>query len=277
LFSRFNAIASPYILLQFVFGSPFTTDEHTIDITMDGIADFHVPSWMVQSCSRVSSYLEWRTNEEITLLWTNWDPNPSIWISPPCFFRTVQTSFFRNSTLMICYQLLSFADVVWEAETLSVGVKSGNYSFSASRIALNGLCLVLSPDPARCGSYNVNIQPWLSTEVLLPVCAAGQYMTNGKSCSKCPTGTFQTATGALSMAACTSCAVGKYSTAAGASGPDSCVTDGSNFNETAACEPVAANSYALDRKGQQSKKRRAGTLITTSEYREMNIWNEEKR
>ena len=267
-FSTLTAMASPDMFLQFAFVSPFANNEYTIDIKMDGIANSDYPAALLQTCSRISSYLEWRADEEITLQWTNWDPEPSNWISPPCFFRALQTSFFLNSTLKLCYQLLSFADDVWKGETLSVGVYGDNYSFSAPQVTLDGLCLELSPDSARCGSYNVSIRPWLDTEVLIPVCPAGQYLTVDKSCTNCPAGTYQTSDGALSKKACTACAAGKYTIAAGASGPDACVevTNSSELNETASCERLAARSYhAFVRKGQFSRKWRRAGLTEESE------------
>jgi hypothetical protein len=293
VFSRLTCIASPDILLQLVFSSPTAADIHTIDIKMDGIPDMFYPPWMLPACGRTSTFLEWKAEDVITLQWTNWEPNPPVWISPPCFFRTAQISLFSNSTITICYRLISSADPTWERETLSIGIYGDNTSFSLSRITLNGLCLVLSPE---FGSYNISTRPWLATEVLIPACAAGQYLSADVSCSNCPTGTFQSSNGFLSKTACTVCAAGKYSSAAGASGPDSCImctnstelnetsVDSSELNETlartTACEPVEATRFDDPlRIGKQSSGNLQGGIDFTSGsvYHKLKILEEKAR
>jgi hypothetical protein len=257
VFSRLTGITNLYagILSRLIFVSSTAADEHIIELKLDEIASgkANLPLSMV-ICSEIvetSSFLEFRAEDEITLQWTNWDPDPSVtWIYFPCYFRTVQISLFRNNTLKFCHRIISFTEAARYVENISIGVYGRNFSLSFSRSTQDGICLILSPDPEACSSYSFSSRPWMTTDDLLPICPAGQYLSADASCTKCPQGTFQTSNGAISKTSCSACAAGKYSSAEGATGPDSCVvcTGSSESNEssagTTACESVATRQDA---------------------------------
>ena len=241
-----QSVASANGLLQFGFTELTGFTAFPVFVAADWIDSFLAPFWLSMTSGYASSFLEWRSSEEITLQWTNWvAPTVSVEQSADVTqdsSLSFQISLHSNGTISFCYPELTGPGSA--GDQASIGIRGGEYwSFIScyTPFIYNQMCINFNPVPNRCEMYNVTTFPMSPYAALIPLCPPGKYLSSSVVCNDCAAGKYQTGTGAVSESSCVACLSGTYSTAVGADRPESCI--GCNLTLSRDC--ISNNSDAF--------------------------------
>jgi hypothetical protein len=225
----------------------YCTEYHAVDVTSHGTLEFEgvgvvgvpatndaIPSaflqsggliaafWQVLTTSSSSMFLEWRSDTEVSLQWTDWVPTS--WMTEEDSFITVQVSLFRNGSIVLSY--LSLRGRGSAGDVASIGVQGGNQGVGLSYFSptlSSGLCFHLFPSESVCDAYVVETFECPEKQLLVAKCPPGRYLGSNFLCSECSAGSYQTGEGMVGEGSCIPCAAGKFSLSTGAASEESCV------------------------------------------------------
>ena len=176
------------------------------------IADhvFIAPFWQELAPPASNGFIQWSDNDTVTFQWTNW---ATVSYAGTGGALTFQVSLLRNGTILISY--LELEGLMSDGQRAVVGIypghdDSGVILYDHDHSLYTGLCIRIFPSAGQCSSYVVEQYQCEETSRIVPVCEPGQYLGPDFQCTDCPSGTFQTGYGMISIEDCKSCSAGTY-------------------------------------------------------------------